>query len=168
MLELKVHDGDREVVLQFEHSLLALSKWEAKHKKPFLTTSARPPTEMIDYFQCMLVSPEVDPDLVYMLEPSELDDIANYMNDSQTASSVPRQPSKLAAEVTTSELIYYWLVALKIPFQPTETWHLNRVMMLIEITNYKNQPAKKRKPSEVMSDWRAANERQKKMFGTNG
>ena len=32
MLELKVHDGETEVLLRFEHSLRSLSKWESKNK----------------------------------------------------------------------------------------------------------------------------------------
>lgn len=169
MLELKVRDGSKEVVLQFEHSLLSLSKWEAKHKKPFMSTVQKLPSEMIDYFQDMLLSPEVDRDLVYALNPEQLDDLTKYIADPQSASSVRDGTDKgQSGEVVTSELIYYWLVALQIPFQPTETWHLNRVMMLVRIANFKQQPEKKRPEGEVMSQWAALNEKRKKMFNTKG
>lgn len=168
MLEQKVQIDDREVVLQFEHSLLSLSKWEAKHKKAFLSSAQKLPTEMIDYFQDMLITPEVDRDLVYVLSPEQLDEIANYINDSQTASSVPKEDKKGIDEVVTSELIYYWLVGLQIPFHPVETWHLNRLMMLVQITNYKQQPQKKRSDKVIGADWAAINEKRKKMFNTRG
>lgn len=169
MLELKVYDGEEAVMLKFEHSLLSLSKWEAKNKKPFLTTLTKSPSELTSYFKDMLVSPEGRGELVFRLEPEQLDALVKYINDPQTASSVPQEKTtKFNPETTTSELIYYWLTELKIPFHPTETWHLNRLMMLVQITNYKKQPPKKRKPTEVMKDWATINERQKKLLGTSG
>jgi hypothetical protein len=167
VLELKVHDGSREVVLQFEHSLLSLSKWEAKHKKPFLASTQKRPSEMIDYFECMLLPPG-DPAMVYILSPDQLDELSNYISDSQTASSVPSEQSSGQRETITSELIYYWMVALKIPFQPTETWHLNRLMMLVQITYVKSTPPKKKSKSELMADFIRRNEANKKRFNTKG
>lgn len=168
MLELPVKFNDREVMLQFEHSLLALSKWEAKHKKPFLSKQTKSPGDLIDYFQCMLLSPDEDTSLVYVLSPEQLEELAKYINDSQTASSVPQEQSKYNPEVTTSELIYYWLVGLQIPFHPVETWHLSRLMMLVQITSFKQQPAKKQRDGNVMNKWRELNEARKKQFGTEG
>lgn len=169
MLELKVHDGDREVVLQFEHSLLSLSKWESKHKVPFMIDRQKTNEEMLDYFVDMLLSPDVDSNLVYGLSPNQMDRIINYINTPQTASSVPPDVKTLYnSETITSELIYYWLSALRVSFQPTETWHISRIMMLVQIAGYKQQPAKKRNPKEVMTDWIRINEERKKKFGTRG
>lgn len=169
MLELKVHDREHEVVLKFEHSLLSLSKWESKHKKPFMSRDQKTPTELFEYFQDMLLSPEDDPDLVYLLSPEQMDELGDYINQPQSASSVPDDGKKqINSETITSELMYYWLVAMKIPFQPTESWHVSRVLMLVQITNYKNQPAKKRRPAEVMADWRRINEERKQKYNTSG
>ena len=168
MLELDVVTDDGTVKLQFEHSLRSLSKWESKHKKAFLASTEKLPSEMIDYFRCMLLSPEVDPDLIYALEPDQLDAIANYINEPQTASSVPQEEqSRYNPEVTTSELIYYWMVGLKINWE-AQDWHLSRLMMLIQITSYKQQPPKKRNTREVVSDMLRENERRKKLFNTSG
>lgn len=167
MLEFKVHDGENEVVLQFEHSLLSLSKWESKTKKAFLGTPTKTSAEMLDYYQAMLLSDHGE-ELVYRLSPGQLDEISEYINDTRTASSVPPDPeNRRTGEIVTSELIYYWMVALKIPFV-TETWHLNRLMMLIQITSYKNQPEKKRSQAEMAAKWREANERNKQLLGTEG
>lgn len=169
MLELKVQSDDREVVLRFEHSLLSLSKWEARTGLAFLTTRTKAPTEMIEYFQDMLVSPEDDPSLVYGLSPEQLDRLSTYINEPQTASSVPDDGlKKFNSEITTSELVYAWLTMLKIPFHPTETWHLSRCMMLVQIVGYKQQPPKKRKAGEVMTDWMRLNEERKKRYNTTG
>ena len=167
MLELKVHDGENEVVLKFEHSLLSLSKWESEHKKAFMASSQKTPTEMIEYFQAMLVAPEGQQDLVFMLEPEQLDSIANYINESRTASSVPKDGPSRSNEIVTSELIYFWMTQLKIPFE-AETWHLSRLMMLVQIANFKLQPAKKQRTGELLSSFRAANEARKKQYGTTG
>ena len=167
MLELKVYDGEHEVVLEFEHSLLSVSKWESKHLKPFMSRYTKTSTEMIEYFECMLLTPGVNKNLIYALSPQQLDDLANYINAPQTASSVPSQDSRLAQETVTSELIYYWMVGMKINWE-AQNWHLSRLMMLIEITNYKLQPEKKRPMRETMAKWREANERQKKLFNTSG
>jgi hypothetical protein len=163
VLELKVRDGEREVVLQFEHSLHSLSKWEAEHKKPFLSTTTKTATEMINYFQDMLLSG--DPDLIIRLSPQQLDYLANYINETQTASSVPPDDSKKGTpEIVTTELIYYWMVALKINWE-AQHWHLSRLMMLINITNYKQQPEKKRSTRELLSDWKAIQAKNRERFG---
>jgi len=169
MLELKVHDGDDEVVLRFEHSLLSLSKWESKTKKAFQTERVKTPSEMVLYFECMLLPPEDDPNLVVLLNPGQMDELTNYINEPQTASSVPLDdPKTINDEIVTSELIYWWLAALRIPFQPVETWHLSRTVMLVQIGGYKSQPPKKQKSRPKMSDWIRINEERKKKYGTNG
>lgn len=170
MLELTVLTDEAAVTLEFEHSLLSISKWEAKYKKAFMTDRQKTPGELIDYYEMMLMTPGADKRLVYALEPQQLEDLANYINEQRTASSVPVDKNQQGqSETITSELMYYWLTALRIPFQPTETWHITRLLMLVQIVGYKQQPAKeKRKPAEVMQDWRAINERQKKMLGTRG
>lgn len=169
MLELQVYDGDKPVMLRFEHSLLSLSKWEARNQVPFLSKAPKSATKMVEYFQDMLVE-DVDDTLVYVLSPEQLEQVTKYIYDKQTASSVPDIPSKGEGTVVTSELIYYWLSALQIPFTPTETWHVNRVMMLVQIANFHQQDPNKNKRSdkEIMTDWAAENERRKALFNTTG
>ena len=167
---VRTYEGDAEVetVLQFEHSLRSISKWESKHCVAFLGSAEKTPTQLIDYYQCMLLTPGVDPNIVVMLEPSELDDLYNYINKPQTASSVPKEATKkFNPEVTTSELIYFMMDQLKINWE-AQDWHLSRLMILIEITGYKLQPAKKRPIVETMDDWQAINEARQKKYKTTG
>jgi len=167
MLELEVENEGKIVKLQFEHSLRSLSKWESKHKVAFMAGREKGPSEMLDYYQCMLLSPE-NPEMVYLLDPKQMDTLTEYINESQSASSVPQDgPPQYNAEITTSELIYFWMVALKINWE-AQDWHLSRLMMLIQITSYKQQPPKKRNPREVLSDMRRENERRKKLLNTSG
>lgn len=169
MLELKVHDGEEYVTLQFEHSLLSLSKWESKHKKPFLSRGGISPGQQTDYFRDMLVTPGVDPDLVYRLDPEKLEELWTYINTPQTASSVPRDENqKGPSEVQTSELIYTWLVLLEIPFHPVETWHISRVTMLVEMVTLKKTPPKKKSKMDQLADIMATNNKNKQTLNTRG
>lgn len=166
-LELEViHEGE-VVKLEFEHSLRSLSKWESKYKIPFMAAREKTPSEMVDYYQCMLLSP-VEPVFVYLLDPKQMDELTDYINLNLTASSVPNDgPPQHNPEITTSELIYFWMTALKINWE-AQDWHLSRLMMLISITSYKQQPPKKRNPREVYNDMRRENERRKKLLNTSG
>ena len=54
--------------LQLEHSLLSISKWESKWKKPFLTKEQKTKEELLDYIRCMTINQNVS-DSVYMAIP---------------------------------------------------------------------------------------------------
>jgi hypothetical protein len=168
VLELKVTQNDKPVILKLEHSLLSLSKWESKHRKAFLGPTAKTHVEMIEYFEDMLVTPG-NKDLVYLLQPDQLEEVTNYINASRSASSVPEIQTKspFQNEIVTSELIYYWMVALRIPFD-AEKWHLSRLLMLIRITNFKSEPPKKQSAAQKMADWRKLNEERKAKLNTKG
>ncbi len=163
MLELVV-DG---VALQFEHSLHSLSKWESKYLKPFMGKYQPTPAEMLYYFECMIITPGANPDHVYGLAPEQMEKLTNYINTPQTASTVPQSNTPGIRETTTSDLIYYWMVAMKIDWE-AQYWHLSRLLMLVQIVNFKQQPEKARNKRVTMENWRDANERQKKLFNTTG
>lgn len=168
MLELDIEYDDQVFKVEFEHSLRALSKWESQFKIAFLASQEKSPSQMLEYYRCMIVTPDIDPDLVYALSVEQMEQLGKYINEDQTASSVPDEgPTQYNPEVTTTELIYYWMVGLKINWE-AQDWHLSRLMMLIRITSYKQQPPKKRSTREVVSDMRRENERRKKLFNTSG
>lgn len=158
----------KEQTLQLEHSLVSLSKWESKWCKPFLTNQAKTNEETIDYIKSMTLTQNVNPEVYNRLTDENFKEIYAYINAPMTATYISDEPKgKLNREQVTSELIYYWMVALNIPFE-CQKWHLNRLMMLIRVCNVKNQPPKKRSRREIMSRNAALNAARKQQLNTKG
>ena len=158
-----------ETTLQLEHSLLSLSKWEAKWKKPFLSQNEDNPRtqeEMIDYIRCMTLN-TVDPK-VYDHIPSEvMAKIIKYIEDPMTATTFSDNNKKNSREIITSEIIYYWMISLTIPFE-CQKWHLNRLLALIRVCSIKNQPPKKMSAKEIMTRNKALNAQRRAKLNTRG
>lgn len=156
--------------LQLEHSLVSLSKWEAKWHKPFLDKNT-PKTneETIDYIRCMTITQNVDPKIYMMMPRDVLKQINDYIEDPHTATwfSEDQKNGRQNREIITSELIYYWMVALQIPFE-CQKWHLNRLLVLIRVCNVKNTPPKKMSKAEILKRNRALNNSRKQALNTNG
>ena len=160
-----------EVAVRFEHSLVSLSKWESKYKKPFLSDfpeHKKTEEEAADYLRFMVLD-ELDFDLFDRLDTDRVGDIQKYITDTQTATTFPHDesPNKINRELVTSELIYYWMVALNVPFE-TQHWHLNRLITLIQVINHKNAPPKKRSRATMAEQQRRLNAERKAKYGTNG
>lgn len=171
MLTLEVQG----IRLEFEHSLVALSKWEAKYEKPFFAWTnddkdKRTHEEMLEYFRFMLVNPPLDSDLlIRLLNPSQHIELVEYINSPQTATIVREIASKPGPrENVTTELMYYWMVAFKIPFQPTETWHINRLMTLVRVCSAKQAPPEKMDSKTAAQQMRELNEQRKRELNTKG
>lgn len=147
-----------EMDLEMEHSLVSVSKWEAKYKKPFLANIEKTEQEMFDYIAMMVVKPEgITTHDIVGLTPENVTQIKNYIDDSQTATTVPKdQQGKSIREVITSELIYCWMCQQQIPWE-AQYWHLSRLLMLINVVSIKNQPPKKQSTHETMKQHAALN-----------
>ena len=147
----------KEVTLKLEHSLISISKWESKWCIPFFE-SEKTAEQVFDYIKCMTLNADVDPLIYNALTREDINKINEYIEAPMTASKVtPDQTSKKSTEYITSELIYYWMIAYNIPVA-FEKWHLNRLIMLIQICSEKNKPDKKMSKSEVMRRHRAINQ----------
>ena len=157
-----------EQVLQLEHSLVSLSKWESKWEKPFLSKEGKTTEETIDYIKCMTITPNVDAEVYNRLTDSIISQVDNYIDAPMTATWFSENKNSASTtEQITSELIYYWMIALNIPFECQE-WHLNRLITLIRVCNIKNQPPKKMSRRSILSRNAALNEARRKQYNTKG
>ncbi len=128
-----------ETELRLEHSLISLSRWESKWKKPFLNLDNPTKEELADYICCMSVDKSIDSSFVESLSADEMKTIRNYIHDPQTATQIyDRRPNRGASKSKffTSEEVYYWKIYYGIPFS-CEKWPLNRLLVLIRICGIK-------------------------------
>lgn len=161
----------KEKALVLEHSLVSISKWEAKWHKPFLDNKDKTKEEVLDYIRCMTLTQNVSEKDYLRLTASNLKDIENYIDNSMTAttfSSDKKGPKATGKkQVITSELIYYWMIKAGIPIE-CQKWHLNRLFTLIRVCNIKDGPNKKMKKQEIFSRNRELNEARRRAMHTTG
>ena len=115
----------KEQTLQLEHSLVSLSKWESKWRKSFFSKQEKTTEETIDYIKFMTLTKNVDPDIYSRLSMENVNQINEYIENPMTATTFPKETSKgkINGETVTAELVYYWMIALNIPFE-CQKWHL--------------------------------------------
>lgn len=160
-----------DTVLELEHSLVSLSKWESKYQKPFLDASSEKSSEEImDYIKFMIITPGIDLNIVNSFTQENLNRINKYIESSESATTFGEMPATRGrGEVITAELIYYWMVAFTIPFE-CQYWHLNRLFALIRICNIKNDPkgSKKMTRHQTAQRNRELNRKRREQLGTTG
>jgi hypothetical protein len=154
--------------LDLEHSLVSLSKWEAKHEKPFLGKDAKTGDEVLDYVRCMVVTPDFPPGHLHKLSKENFEAINNYIDAKMSATYFQDPPgAPRSRDVITSELIYYWMTVFSIPFE-CERWHLNRLFTLIRICNIKQSKPQKMSRGEIAARNRELNAQRRAQLGTKG
>ena len=147
----------KTVTLQLEHSLVSLSKWESKWCKPFLSNKGLTDEESLDYIKCMVISKNVNPEVVDHFTKENVKAVIDYINAPMTATTFSKESNgKTNKEIVTSELIYYWMIAYNIPSE-YQKWHLNRLLTLIRVCGIKNAPPKKMGKGEIMRNNAALN-----------
>jgi len=145
------------VTLKLEHSLVSLSKWEAKWEKPFLGTGDKTEEHTTDYVRMMILGESPAQEVFARISEQNYVDINNYINAKMSATWFSDSEKKTQTqEIITAELIYYWMIALGIPFE-CQDWHLNRLLTLIKVCNLKNAPEKQLSPQELAAQNRALN-----------
>lgn len=153
--------------LQLEHSLVSVSKWESKWKKPFLGDKPKTREETIDYVRCMTITQNVDPNVYLGLTDENIQAVNSYIDDPMTATTFRNNNRKSNRQIITSEIIYYWMVALGIPME-CQKWHLNRLLTLVRVCDEKNQPGKKKSRKEIMAENKALNQMRRAKNGSRG
>ena len=157
----------QEHVLQLEHSLVSISKWEAKFHKPFLSKEEKSKEETLYYIKCMTITQNVKDEIFENLSKENIDEINNYILDPRTATTFYDNNVGSSRETITSELVYYWMTALNIPME-CQKWHLNRLLTLIRVCNVKNAPPKKMSKRDIASRYASLNASRRKKFGSKG
>lgn len=156
------------VSLDFEHSLVSIAAWEAKYHTPFLHKEQLTSEEIMDYIQFMTITKNVSPETYLRLTEDNVKQIKDYIYDPMTATTFSKdRPGRRNREVVTSEIIYYWMIALNIPCE-YQHWHLNRLLTLIRVCNIKNSPPKKRNMMDIIRRNEALNEMRKQKYNTSG
>ena len=158
-----------EQTLLLEHSLVSLSKWESKWCKSFLSRPDKTHEETLDYIKCMTITQNVRPEVYNAITAEHIKKINDYISAPMTATcfSEKEQKGRLNNEIITSELVYYWMIALNIPFE-CQKWHLNRLLTLIRVCNVKNQPPKKMSKSAIKSRNAALNAARRQQLNSKG
>jgi len=157
-----------DVVLELEHSLASVSKWESVWEKAFLGEEKKTTEETLDYVRLMTNTEDINSDIFDRFSKENYSEIDTYINAKMTAtwfSDAPSGPKN--KNVLTAELIYYWLVEFNIPFE-CEHWHLNKLFTLIKVCNVQNSKPKKMGQGEAAQRNRELNARRKEELGTTG
>lgn len=157
----------KEQILHLEHSLVSLSKWESKWHKPFISKDKKTTDETIDYIKCMTLNKNVDINCYYNLSDEHFMIINNYIDDDMTATKITKQKGTGNRGIITSEIIYYCMIAMNIPFE-CQKWHLNRLLTLIDVCDIKNNPPKKMGKKELLSRNAQLNAQRKQALNTKG
>lgn len=158
-----------ETTIRLEHSLVSISKWEAKWKKPFLGHEQKTREQIYDYVKFMTISQNVPEDVFRCLTKENYEAIGKYIEDSMTATWFSDTSNKGSGrEIITSERIYYWMVAYNIPFE-CQKWHLNRLLTLIKICSIENsRDSNKMSKSAIMRQNSALNKARRSKYKSRG
>lgn len=153
--------------IQLEHSLISISRWESKWEKPYLSNKEKTYDEALSYIQCMTVTPNVDPVLYFQLGKKEFEMIDHYIHRKMTATTVNHRKKGGRSQIITSEVIYYQMILYGVPFE-CEKWHLNRLLMLLDVCSAKGGTQEKMPLREQLDEQRRLNEQRMKQFKTRG
>jgi len=157
----------KEQILHLEHSLISLSKWESKWHKPFLTKDEKSTEETIDYVRCMNTTQNVEDKIFNFASKDNIQQVNAYIEAEMTATTFSKDKKTINREIITAEIIYYWMIAMNIPFE-CQKWHLNRLLTLINVCNIKNTPPKKMNKKETMSRNAALNASRRQALNSGG
>lgn len=116
----------------------------------------------------MTLTQNVNPKVYNFLTDENIRDVNAYIEAPMTATWFSNSNTgKQNREQITAELVYYWMIALNIPFE-CQKWHLNRLLTLIRVCEIKNSPPKKMSRREILSRNAALNAARRKQLNSKG
>ena len=141
----------KEQTIRLKHSLISISKWEAKHKKPFLDrVHDKTPEETMDYIKFMTLTQNVNPVYYTRLTMQQIKMVQDYISETMSGTSI-REMEKKGANLKpiSAEEIYFWMTEYNIPPEYAK-WHLSKLLMLVRVCGIRKAPPKKgkKKPGE--------------------
>lgn len=161
----------KEQSIRLKHSLISISKWEAKYKKQFLNINRKKTTEeTIDYIRFMTITQNVDPTFYNRLSNTQIKMVNSYISEPMYGTIINEQNNKrgLYNKPVSAEEIYYWMIEYNIPPEYAK-WHFSRLLMLIKVCGIKKTAASKNgKKNSNRPDYRALNNARKKKHHTRG
>jgi hypothetical protein len=160
-----------DFVLELEHSLVSISKWESRFEKPFLDKNEKTNEEVEAYVRYMILNEEYPANILDLLSEKNVKDINAYIDSKQSGTTF-NEPKTAGAgrangEKITAELIYYWMTSYRIPWE-AQYWHLNRLFTLIKVFNVKSEKPKPMSKTEAAAQRRALNDQRRAQYHTNG
>ena len=154
--------------LEMEHSLLSISKWEAKWQVPFMEMKCMSTEQFLDYCRCMTINRQKDPNVYKYIRRIDSDRINKYINDPMSARTIRKKKGKGGSRVRmTSEYFYSVMIQLGIPFE-CEKWHFGRLLALIDCCQALSGDGPKMSPRERQAYYAELNAKHRKMLGTKG
>ena len=154
-------------ILQVEHSLVSIAKWESKWNKPFLTNKSKTIEETIDYIKCMTITQNVLPYIYSQITNENVNQVSEYIALPMSATWFTNEDNTPSKEIITSEIIYYSMIAYNIPFE-CQKWHLNRLLTLIRVCKKKNDKPKKMSRTEIVNRNRELNNKRRQQSNSKG
>ena len=154
-------------ILQVEHSLVSIAKWESKWNKPFLTNKPKTVEETLDYIRCMTITQNVLPYIYSHITNEIVNQVSEYIARPMSATWFTNDDNTPSKEIITSEIIYYSMIAYNIPFE-CQKWHLNRLLTLIRVCKKKNDKPKKISKAEIMNRNREINNKRRQQQNSKG
>ena len=166
--EFVIRPSFNGATIQLEHSLVSISKWESKWHKAYLNNKEQTPEEFLDYIRCMTLTKDVKPEVYDHLTVDNIKQIQEYITNPMSATVIKKRPGKgPSRKIITSEVIYSWMIDNEIPFS-CEKWHLNRLMMLLQVCGERANPGKKMSKKSILKDNAALNAARRKQMGSLG
>ena len=165
---------DKPITLQLEHSLISISKWEELWGTPYFSDEEKTDEQIISYLKCMTINRNISASVYDCLSKDNIEAINSYIKAKHTATWFSSDEKKSfikkggrRGDIITSEIIYYWMIALQIPFE-CEKWHINKLITLIRVCQEKNEPANKMSKADILKRNAALNAARRKAMKTRG